>query len=381
MSDDRSSPSRSEEPGPNRDPGREAGREGDSWIDRLLTGLGLRNDTSVRETLEEALEEDSAASDFTPQERSLLQNVLDVSGLRVVDAMVPRADVIAIQADITPAEVIRAFRDAGHSRLPVYGESLDDPRGMVHIRDFLDYIAEIGIGAAAPAGEEATPDRLVVDLTAPLSAAAILRPVLYVPPSMPVMDLLVKMQATRTHMALVIDEYGGTDGLVSMEDIMEMIVGDIEDEHDEEEAPEITEAGPGVFIIDARADLDEVSRAIGIDLDAIEVAEEVDTIGGLIVTLAGRVPDVGERIPGPYGLVFDILDADSRRLKRLRLSIEGRTAADGDAALTARRDHEPAAVFDLTRSDRHEGKLPPVVAPEGNGGQQRHAGSDVPPDA
>ncbi|MGI6245990.1 MAG: hemolysin family protein [Pseudochelatococcus sp.] len=370
MSDDRSSPARSEEPGNSR--------EGDSWIDRLLTGLGLRNDTSVRETLEEALEEGSSASDFTAQERSLLQNVLEVSELRVVDAMVPRADVIAIQADISLAEVIRAFRDAGHSRLPVYGESLDDPRGMVHIRDFLDHIAEIGIAATGGGGD--APDRLVVDLTAPLSTAAILRPVLYVPPSMPLMDLMVKMQATRTHMALVIDEYGGTDGLVSMEDIMEMIVGDIEDEHDEEEAPEITEAGPGVFVIDARAMLEEVSQAIGLDLDAIEVAEEVDTIGGLIVTLAGRVPDIGERIPGPYGLVFDILDADSRRLKRLRLSLEGRAAAGGPAD-AARREHDPAAVFDLTRNDRHEGKLPPAVPPEAAVARPRHAGNDLPPDA
>ncbi len=350
MSDDRSSPAKSDDNG--------SSREGDSWIDRLLSGLGLRNDTSVREALEEALEEDSGANDFTALERSLLQNVLDVSEMRVVDAMVPRADIIALHEEVSLAETIRAFREAGHSRLPVYGESLDDPRGMVHIRDFLEYIAERGAAFASAAGGE-LPTRLEIDLTTPLSQASVLRPVLYVPPSMPVMDLLVKMQATRTHMALVIDEYGGTDGLISMEDIMEMIVGDIEDEHDNEASPEISRTGPRSFVIDARADLDEVSQAVGFDLDTIEVAEEVDTIGGLIVTLAGRVPDTGERIPGPYGLVFDILDADSRRLKRLRLSLD-EDAAGGDRVLGQPRAHEPAAVLDLTRADRNEGKLPPT---------------------
>lgn len=375
MSDDRSSPSRSEEPGPSR--------ESDSWIERLLTGIGLRNDTSVREALEEALEEGSTASEFTAQERSLLQNVLDVSELRVLDAMVPRADIIAIQADLSLAEVIHTFHVAGHSRLPVYGESLDDPRGMVHIRDFLDYIAKTGMEAFQPTEEGKLPTRLDIDLTTSLSAAAILRPVLYVPPSMRVMDLLVKMQATRTHMALVIDEYGGTDGLISMEDIMEMLVGDIEDEHDNEEEPEITESGAGVYLVDARADLEEVSRAIGLELDAIEVAEEVDTIGGLIVTLAGRVPDIGERIPGPYGMVFDILDADSRRLKRLRLSIDGEGAsAPSNADWTSQPNkHEPAAVYDLTRADRLESQLHSPVTPEGKSAAQRHSENDRTSDA
>lgn len=371
MSDDRSSPSKSDQSG--------SSPEGDSWIDRLLTGLGLRNDTSVREALEEALEKGAAASDFTALERSLLQNVLDVSELRVVDAMVPRADIVALQEDVSLAETIHAFREAGHSRLPVYGESLDDPRGMVHIRDFLEYITERGATIFAPTAEGELPARLEIDLTTQLSQAAVLRPVLYVPPSMPVMDLLVKMQATRTHMALVIDEYGGTDGLISMEDIMEMLVGDIEDEHDNEESPEITQTGPRSFIIDARADLDEVSDAIGFDLDTIEVAEEVDTIGGLIVTLAGRVPDTGERIPGPYGLVFDILDADSRRLKRLRVSLGDEEAGAGDWRQEPQRVHEPAAVFDLTRTDRKEGKLPPAAEPADQRTVNPHA--TLPPDA
>lgn len=319
--------------------------------------MGLRTDTTVREALVEALEEDSGAQDFTAQERSLLQNVLDVSALRVQDAMVPRADIIAVQAEATLADVMREFRAAGHSRLPVYGESLDDPWGMIHIRDFIDFLV-----TKSEKNTNVAPGHISVDLTMTLGEAIartkqsdhpVMRPVLFAPPSMPVMDLLVKMQATRTHMALVIDEYGGTDGLASMEDIMEMIVGDIEDEHDDEEDPEITEMGPGVYLIDARADLDAVSDITGVKFDEIEVAEEVDTIGGLIVTLAGRVPDAGERIPGPLGLVFDILEADSRRLKQLRLSINGAesTEHNGNAG------HEPAAVFDLTRERRNEGQL------------------------
>lgn len=362
MSDDRSSPSKPEEPG--------SSREGDSWIERLLSGLGLRNDTSVRVALENALEKGSSENDFTAQERTLLQNVLDVSELRVLDAMVPRADIIAVQADVSLTEVIHAFREAGHSRLPVYGESLDDPRGMVHIRDFLDFLARRGTESFQSTQEGQLPQRLEIDLTTPLSEASVLRPVLYVPPSMLVMDLLIKMQATRTHMALVIDEYGGTDGLVSMEDIMEMLVGDIEDEHDDEEDPEITETGPGVYLVDGRADLEEVSQVIGFDLEAIEVAEEVDTIGGLIVTLAGRVPDIGERIPGPYGLVFDILDADSRRLKRLRLSAEGEGAGAQSNADWSDQS-QSAVVLNLTRSNGQNGAVRTPVIPEPGSAKHR----------
>ena len=153
----------------------------------------------------------------------------------------------------------------------------------------------------------------------PLSAANILRPVLYAPPSMPALDLLVKMQASRTHMALVIDEYGGTDGLVSIEDVVESIVGDIEDEHDEEEEPEIAKSSDGALIVEARASLESVSEALGIDLSKLEGAEDVDTIGGLITAEAGRVPGRGEIVSGPGEFEFEILDADPRRIKRVKI--------------------------------------------------------------
>ncbi|CUA88722.1 CBS domain/Transporter associated domain [Chelatococcus sambhunathii] len=327
MSEDRSS-SEEARPAPQ-------GRDGEheSWIERLLTGLRLKAGPSIREDLADALDTNLPGGEFTPIERSLLKNVLSLRELRVNDVMVPRADIVAVQASATLASVLHLFRTAGHSRIPVYGENLDEPLGMVHIRDFVDYIAaraetagrerlrrNVGRGRGdAPVEVQAQAVRLGVDLEAPLSRASILRPVLFVPPSMPAMDLLVKMQTTRTHMALVIDEYGGTDGLVSMEDIVEMIVGDIEDEHDDEEASQIVADGDERWIIDARASLEDVSEALGVELADADIAEEVDTLGGLIVTLAGRVPVRGELVPGPEGLEFEILDADPRRLKKIRI--------------------------------------------------------------
>ena len=255
----------------------------------------------------------------------MLKNVLGFHRIRVDDAMVPRADIVAVSADTPLGDLLHLFRTAGHSRLPVYGETLDDPKGMVHIRDFLDFIAQHadpGNGAAADDGKttaRACPisDRSISRFRSP--SAEILRPVLFVPRSMPAIDLLVRMQATRTHMALVIDEYGGTDGLVSIEDLVEMVVGDIEDEHDDATEMMIVAEADGTFVADARASLDEVKESLGVDLQYEESAEDIDTIGGFIVTLAGRVPARNELILGPGNLEFEILDADPRRIKRVRI--------------------------------------------------------------
>lgn len=287
------------------------------WLAQFLDRLGLRSGGSVREDITEALAQGGESlADLSPQERAMLSNVLGLRERRVSDVMVPRADIIAVSAESTLGELMKLFRKAGHSRLPVYGDSLDDPRGMIHIRDFLDYIAD---RALTDTDGEAAPDLGRIDLATTLGQAKILRPVLYAPPSMPAVDLLVRMQATRTHIALIIDEYGGTDGLISMEDLVEIVVGDIEDEHDLDEAPAITPLGEGSFSADARATLDDLKEATGIDLSEADVAEEVDTLGGLIVTLAGRVPARGELIAGPVGLEFEILDADPRRVKMLRI--------------------------------------------------------------
>ena len=296
--------------------------QGDTFIERLLVRFGLKSPVSIRDDLEDALSEGTAATDFSPQESAMLRNVLRLRTHRVQDVMVPRADIVPVSIDITLGDLLRVFRTAGHSRLPVYAETLDDPRGMVHIRDFLDYLAsraETAPSKRRRKGPVDAPDLGKVDLSTPLSQARILRQVLFVPPSMPALDLLVKMQTTRTHMALVIDEYGGTDGLVSIEDLVEIVVGDIEDEHDEDEAPEIVKVADGSFLADARASLEEAAAALGVDLVGDESAEDVDTLGGLIATLAGRVPVRGEIVAHSSGLEFEILDADPRRIKRLRI--------------------------------------------------------------
>ncbi|MBL1257233.1 hemolysin family protein [Methylocystis sp. Sn-Cys] len=282
-------------------------------LDRLRGLLGL-SPASVREDIEDALEE--TAGDVTPHERALLKNVLGLHDLRVEDAMIPRADIVALSQDSTLREALHIFRDAGHSRLPVYIETLDDPRGMIHIRDFVNYFAVCAEKHASADGA-ATPK---VDFDTPLSRANLLKPVLFVPRSMPALDLLVRMQASHTHLALVIDEYGGTDGLVTIEDIMEMIVGDIEDEHDVAEPPEIEELDNGDFLVDARADLDEVTDRLGVDFRLEDTPAEVTTIGGLVAWLAGRVPMRGEVIATPVEThEFEIVEAYPRRVGKLRV--------------------------------------------------------------
>jgi Mg2+/Co2+ transporter CorC len=325
MNDDRS---RSEPP----PPAGPAERAREPWYDRFLHLVRLRGRDSIREDLEDALAETAADPDFSPQERAMLKNVLGFHRVRVDDVMVPRADIVAVPVEWSLGELWSMFRTAGHSRLPVYGETLDDPKGMVHIRDFLDHIAakaETG-GRRRRAKDPVKAPRLGdVDLSATIAASKILRPVIYVPRSMPALDLLVRMQTTRTHMALVIDEYGGTDGLVSIEDLVEAVVGDIEDEHDDAAARLILNGDGDTFVADARASLEEVSEALAMDLAAEDTAEEVDTLGGLVVTLAGRVPSRGELIAGPNQLEFEVLDADPRRIKRLRIHRREASVAPG----------------------------------------------------
>ncbi len=303
-------------------PDEKSNREGHGLFERLrgLLGLGAG---SVRDDIEDALEDAGTNADFTPQERAILKNVLALHDVRVADVMVPRADIIAVASTTPLSEVLSLFRTAGHSRLPVFGETLDDPHGMIHIRDFVDFLASEPKFGLAPAGSQSArherPSGVDVGMGMSLAAAAILRPVLYAPPSMPALDLLLKMQTSRTHMALVIDEYGGTDGLVSIEDVVEAIVGDIEDEHDEAERPKVASGPDGTFFVEGRAPLDEVSAAVGFDFAAHADADDVDTIGGLITAVAGRVPVRGEIISGLGDFEFEVLDADARRVKRLKI--------------------------------------------------------------
>lgn len=326
-------------------PSSDGSHQKSSLIDRLRSLFGLGG-ASIRDDIEDALDDTSTRDDFSPQERTMLKNVLGLHELRVADVMVPRADIIAISIDTSLAEVLAVFRTAGHSRLPVHAGTLDDPRGMVHIRDFVDHIAAVAEAlplsrrarsfskiadttTAAPKTDiQSVASSSGLDLSTPLSEANILRAVLFVPPSMPALDLLVKMQATRTHMALVIDEYGGTDGLASIEDIVEMIVGDIEDEHDFDESPSIESSPDGSIIADARASLSAVSEVVEHDFTKFTDAEDVDTLGGLITTLAGRVPVRGEIIVSEGDYEFEVLDADPRRVKKIRILSRVKGQAD-----------------------------------------------------
>jgi CBS domain containing-hemolysin-like protein len=273
----------------------------------------------LRESLEEVIEQSDAEDrPLAREERSMMLNILNFGELTVADIMVPRADIIGIEESTTLDNLVRIFRDAQHSRLPVYRESLDNPVGMVHIKDL--------IGLAVPEGEGSPHPKTMQDIK---------RDVLFVPPSMPVVNLLVKMQASRVHMALVIDEYGGTDGLVSIEDLVEQIVGDIEDEHDTEEAQSITPRGEGEFDASARADLEELEKLVGFKLADEEEAEEIDTLAGLVFSLVGRVPQRGEIVKHPAGVEFEVLEADPRHLRRLRIRITKPKSDASSAADTA----------------------------------------------
>ncbi|HVH04012.1 MAG TPA: hemolysin family protein [Amaricoccus sp.] len=241
--------------------------------------------------------------------RELLVNLRNLRKMRVEDVSVPRADISAISEAASLPEVVEAFKSSRVSRLPVYGESLDQPLGLVHLKDLA-----LTYGFDAPA--------------AGFDLHALVRPLLYAPPSMPIGVLLQKMQAARIHMALVIDEYGGVDGLVTIEDLLEQVVGDIDDEHDEVEGPLWAEEAPGVYLVQARTDLDAFEAATGIRLTDRELAEEVDTLGGLVIRLAGRVPARGELVRHPEGHAFEVLDADARRMKRLRLRLASGSAAE-----------------------------------------------------
>jgi CBS domain containing-hemolysin-like protein len=322
--------------GPSPDPS--PGQSGPTLFQRLTGLFRHRNGSSLREDLTDALAEAAHAADFSPAERAMLKNILRLREVRVEDVMVPRGDVQAVEITTTLGELLSLFEKSGHSRMPVYSETLDDPRGMVHIRDLLGHItrlsrarktrgsrrsAQAKNGDAKPVdGEKFDLGRVELDRT--IGELGLMRPILFVPPSMLASDLMARMQAARIQMALVIDEYGGTDGLVSLEDIVEMVVGDIEDEHDEDE-PMVTKTGEGIFIVDGKAEIEEVAEMIGEAFKAGEHEEDVDTIGGMIFNTLGRVPARGEVVQAIPGFEFHVLDADPRRVKRVRI-VQSRAA-------------------------------------------------------
>jgi CBS domain containing-hemolysin-like protein len=250
-----------------------------------------------------------------------LQNILRLREKRVEDVMVQRAEVHAVDEDIPIGELLQRFEETGHSRLPVYDDNLDDPRGMVLVKDLMLHLISVSGGRSkADDTEPAKLDFTKVNLDTPLAALKITRKVLFVPPSMLAADLMARMQATRTQMALVIDEYGGTDGLVSLEDIVEEVVGEIEDEHDDDEDDGLFEqTGEGIWTVDARTELERIAEEIGPQFDPGEHGEDMDTLGGLVFTLAGHIPVRGEVVRGMPGFEFRVLDADPRRVRRLQI--------------------------------------------------------------
>jgi CBS domain containing-hemolysin-like protein len=259
---------------------------------------------SLRESLEEAIEDHvearAAADDLDADEREMLKNMLTASEARVADIATPRSDIIALDIETPFEAAVAAFRDTGHTRLPLFEDTLDTVVGMLHLKDLFAILADPARPGPPPA------------------IAELRREVLFVPPSMPVLDLLSEMRGKRIHMAIVVDEYGGTDGLVTFEDAVEEIVGEIEDEHDEAVAEPLVAEGEG-FAADARIPLDDLAGRLGVSFADDAEASEVDTLGGLAVLLAGRVPTPGERIEHPNGWTLEIAAGDDRRIERLRL--------------------------------------------------------------
>jgi CBS domain containing-hemolysin-like protein len=293
-----------------------------SWFERLLQTFGLGEEPDLRELIEDALAR-SKSDTLSTQERSMLRRILQFGTLTVEDVMVPRADIIAVDDTVSVAELMDVFRQAEHSRVPVYHETLDDPRGMVHIRDLMSWIT-----SEAKADQEGTLNLAKVDLARSIASINILREILYVPGSMSVLDLLLKMQTTRLHLALVVDEYGGTDGLVSIEDLVEEVVGDIADEHDVEDEPLIKSDPRLGLVADARTPISDLEKYLALELASEEQEEEVDTLGGLVFAIAGRIPARGELVRHPSGIEFEVLDADPRRIKKLRIHLPPATETE-----------------------------------------------------
>jgi CBS domain containing-hemolysin-like protein len=279
-------------------PTEEPGSEGGAGIRNLWRWLtGGRSDAdNLRDTIEELIELEDDGDNA--EELTLFRNVLSVRDVTVDDVMVPRADIKAVDVETTISDVAKVMSACGHSRLPVYRDKLDDVVGMLHIKDLL---------ACWEGGKET-------------GISNIVRDPLFVAPSMPVLELLLQMRVQRLHMALVVDEFGGIDGLVTIEDLVEEIIGDIEDEHDEDKGPGLVRKGPGIIDVDARLEIEDFEAEAGAFLTADERHEDIETMGGLVFYLAGRVPGRGEVIGHESGIEFEILEADPRRIRRLRAS-------------------------------------------------------------
>lgn len=281
------------------------------WRGLRLLVTGQDHEPSLRESLEEAIDEhddDGAArDDLSAVERAMLKNMLHFGEREAGDIGVPRSDMVVFDVDDGFPALVALFKEAGHSRVPVFRGDRDQIIGMIHIKDVYALIAET------------FDDSVSSQRFADHPVESLLRPVIFVPGSMRIVDLLARMRAERTHMAMIFDEYGGTDGLVTIEDLVEEIVGDIEDEHDEAEASLLLPINDRLWEADARLPLEELEKQIGISFEDAEIGDEVDTLGGMVFMLAGRVPATGEIVDHPGGWRFEIIDGDARMVKRVRL--------------------------------------------------------------
>jgi magnesium and cobalt transporter len=266
-----------------------------NWLRQLTRSRN--GEPTLREELEELIEEHKEEEPIDPHERTLLTNILKLHELSAADVMVPRIDIAALELDTPFSEAVKQMVENGHSRMPIYRETLDDVIGVVHIKDLLPYAAD---GKPVPLGK-------------------IARKVLFVAPSLPVLDLLLQMRLSRVHMALVVDEFGGIDGLVTIEDVIEEIVGEIEDEHDDADQPKLIERPDGSLIADARTRIAALQERVPTPLLPPQQEEAIETLGGLVGALAGRVPNRGEVFKHSSGVEFEVLDADPRRIKRVRV--------------------------------------------------------------
>ncbi len=277
----------------------EQGASGQGFRGWLRKFLQPKNGAdSLRDTIEELIEQEDSVETAGGDELIFLRNVLNLRNLTARDVMVPRVDIIAVDVEVPLRDLIELIGGKAHSRMPVFRDTLDDVVGMVHIKDVMAYR----------------------DDSAQFKLSEIVRRLLFVAPTMPILELLLQMRASRTHMALVVDEFGGVDGLITIEDLVEEIVGEIEDEHDADDAPAVVERSNGSFDIDARLPIPEFEQRMGAVLTQEERDDDIDTVGGLVFAIAGRVPGRGEVIRHESGIEFEVLEADPRRIKRLRLS-------------------------------------------------------------
>nr|WP_309471190.1 hemolysin family protein [Thalassospira profundimaris] len=283
---------------------------GSLW-DNVASALGFKRgksrngEASLSDTLEELAERTEEDDEpVSLHERSLFENIIALRDMTAEDVMIPRADIVAVPKTIELEALVEVMVKKAHSRLPVYGDTLDDIAGMVHIKDVLGCVAA---------------DR-------EFSLQALLRRVLFVSPAIRVLDLLSEMRLSRTHMALVVDEFGGIDGLITIEDLVEEIVGEIDDEHDIDQTPKLIRLSDGCYIADARFEVEDLEEKLSFSLLDEDEDEDIDTLGGLVFSLAGRVPARGELIEHPSGIQFEVLDADPRRIRRLRIHMVRRDA-------------------------------------------------------